>query len=137
MKKTRIITTFICLLPVAAGILLYPSLPDVITTHWDIHGNPNGWEPKFVGVIVFPCLLVVLNLLMPLLLRVDPRYINAGPKTKKLLQWIIPPASLFCGGSTLVSGLGYDCLIGITAPVFLIIILVFVGYIIYLNRRGE
>ncbi|MDO4189729.1 MAG: DUF1648 domain-containing protein, partial [Lachnospiraceae bacterium] len=69
MKKITIITTIVCLLPVIAGIVLYNRLPDVIVTHWDLQGNPNGWESKFVGVIVFPLILALINLVMPITLR--------------------------------------------------------------------
>ena len=50
-KKTLILTSAICLIPIAAGIILYPELPERIVTHWDINGNPDGWSSRFFGVL--------------------------------------------------------------------------------------
>lgn len=127
IRKTTIITTIVCLLPVIAGIVLYNRLPDTLVTHWDSNGNPNGWESKMVGAIVFPGILVIVNLLFPLLLKVDPKYNNINGKVKALLHWIIPIVSIFCSASTLAVGLGYDSKVEITTPLFVGLIFVIIG----------
>ena len=72
VKRTWIITTIICLIPIIVGIFLYKKLPDQVVTHWDSAGNPNGWSSKFFGVIGLPGLLLLLNMIFPVLLKVDP-----------------------------------------------------------------
>ena len=106
MKRTRILTTIVCLIPVILGIILYPVLPDTIATHWTFGGEANGWEPKLVGAIVFPGILVVLNLIFPALLRTDPKYNNMNETAKRLLCWIFPVVSIICSGATLAAAFG-------------------------------
>lgn len=127
MKRTTILTTIVCLIPVILGIILYPKLPDTIVTHWDIDGNPNGWESKLVGAIVFPGILVLINIVFPLLLKVDPKYNNLNEKIKHILHWIIPVVSIFASGSTLAVAMGKDVKIAIIAPMFVGLILVVIG----------
>lgn len=62
-KIELLLTTVVCLIPVIAGIILYPRLPDQIATHWDSQGNVNGMSSKLVGAIIFPAILVVVNLI--------------------------------------------------------------------------
>lgn len=38
----------------AAGVVLWPSIPDVIPMHADFTGNVNDWAPKSVGSVFFP-----------------------------------------------------------------------------------
>jgi uncharacterized membrane protein len=33
---------------------LYPSLPERIPTHFDLHGVPNGWMPRAWGAFILP-----------------------------------------------------------------------------------
>ncbi|WP_026555807.1 DUF1648 domain-containing protein [Arthrobacter sp. 35W] len=47
------------------GILRYPSLPELIATHWDAHGEANGFSAKsvgaaFTGVFAFAGFLLVM-----------------------------------------------------------------------------
>lgn len=127
VKRTWIITTIVCLIPIIAGIILYDKLPDQVVTHWDSAGNPNGWSSKLFGVIILPGILMVINILFPFLLRVDPRYSNLSEKVKCLLHWIIPVAELFACTVTLASALGVDLKVQIYAPMFCGVLFIIVG----------
>ncbi|MDD5055315.1 MAG: SdpI family protein [Candidatus Peribacteraceae bacterium] len=59
-----------------AGALLYPRLPDLITTHWGISGQPDGWMPKAYGTWLLPGLALLLMILFPILSRLDPKHEN-------------------------------------------------------------
>lgn len=126
-KTELVLTTIVCLIPVIAGIILYPKLPDQIATHWDIHGNVNGMSNKFVGAIVFPGILVVANLIFPILLRLDPKYENMSGKLKTLSHWIIPVVEIFCAGSTLAAGIGMETHVEVTTPMLMGAMLVLIG----------
>ncbi|MCR4443379.1 MAG: SdpI family protein [Peptococcaceae bacterium] len=60
----------------AAGICVYPRLPDMIPGHWNIKGQVDGWVSKSFGVLFFPLLNLGLYPLMLLLPRIDPRREN-------------------------------------------------------------
>lgn len=126
-KKTLILTTLVCLIPIIAGVFLYSRLPERIVTHWDAAGNPNGWSSRFVGVFVFPGILLILNLLFPFLLKTDPKYHNISEKTKNLIQWILPMTELFASGITLASAMGAEMRVEIYAPMFMGLIFIITG----------
>ena len=127
LKRTWILTTIVCLIPIIAGIMLYNQLPDQVVTHWDSAGNPNGWSSKLFGVIILPGILLIINILFPFLLRVDPRYSNLSEKVKCLLHWIIPVAELFGCTVTLASALGVDMKTQVYAPIFCGVLFVIIG----------
>lgn len=45
MKKNKLfwILTVVCVLNFAAHLYFYPSLPDIVPTHWGASGQVNGW----------------------------------------------------------------------------------------------
>ena len=51
MKKNKLfwILTVGCVLNFAAHLYFYPSLPDIVPTHWGASGQVNGWgrNPRF------------------------------------------------------------------------------------------
>lgn len=122
-----ILTTIVCLIPVIAGIILYSRLPDRIATHWDAQGNVNGMSSKFTGAIIFPGILVLLNVIFPLLLRIDPKYENMNSKLKTISHWIIPVVAMFCSGATLAAGLGMKTHVEVIAPMLVGVLFVLVG----------
>ena len=126
-KIELLLTTIVCLIPVIAGIILYPKLPNQIATHWDSQGNVNGMSSKFVGAIVFPGILVGVNLIFPILLRVDPKYENMNGKLKTLTHWIIPVVEMVCAGSTLTAGLGMKNHVEVVGPMLVGVLLVLIG----------
>lgn len=127
MKRTTILTTIVCLIPVILGIFLYRRLPESIVTHWDADGNPNGWSTRLTGAIIFPGILALVNIVFPLLLKTDPKYNNMNEKTKHVLHWIIPTISIFCSGTTLAAALGMDVKTALLAPMFVGLIFVVIG----------
>lgn len=126
-KRTLLLTSAVCLLPVVAGLILYKDLPDPMITHWDYNGEPNGYMPKFAAVIILPAVLLVINLFTPALLKMDPKYNNMNDKIIKLILWTIPAVSVFCASTTLAVGLGFDSKLAVTAPLFTGLIFVIIG----------
>lgn len=126
-KRTLILTTFVCLIPLIAGAVMYPQLPDRIITHWDAAGNPNGWSSKAVGVFVLPGSLLLLNLLFPFLLKIDPKYENISEKIRCLIQWTIPVIDIFAAGITLTAAAGVDMKVSLLAPLFMGVLFIALG----------
>ena len=62
-KTTIILTTILCLAPILLGLYLYDQLPDMVPTHFDFHGEPDGWSSKPVAVFGMPLFMASLNLL--------------------------------------------------------------------------
>ena len=135
-KRTIIITTIVCLIPVIMGIILYDKLPAQIATHWDSQGNVNGVSSKFVGAIGFPAILAALNLLVPFFMRTDPKYENMNPVLRGLSLWIIPVVSIFASSTTLAAALGYNVRVEVFAPMLCGLLFVVVGNYLPKTRQS-
>jgi uncharacterized membrane protein len=64
----------VIVLATLAGVIVgYPKLPDVIPTHWDIHGHANGWGPKWSLFLFGPGLMTLMVLLFAALPWLSPK----------------------------------------------------------------
>lgn len=127
MKMTTVLTTLVCLIPLAAGAVLYSSLPDTMAIHWGFDGAANGWASKLVAVFVLPGALLILNLLFPALLNMDPKNKNMDEKIKTLVHWIIPVVSMLCGGVTLAEACGVESKMALIGPMIMGVLFIAIG----------
>lgn len=56
--------------------LAWPQLPDRLPIHWNIHGEIDGWGSKFMGLLLFPCIMVGLYALLVVVPFIDPGRAN-------------------------------------------------------------
>ena len=126
-KKTLVITSLICLLPIIVGALVYKRLPEMIATHFDLNGNPDGWSSRAFAVFGLPAILLAVNLLLPFMLRADPKHENMSGALVNITIWTIPVLSLVCSGLTLGRALGYDVRIERVLPVFMGVLFILIG----------
>jgi uncharacterized membrane protein len=62
MNDTRIPVSLFLLMVLFALLQcahVYPQLPDVMASHFDAHGTPNGWQPKLAFFILFAVVILV------------------------------------------------------------------------------
>ncbi|MGQ9533210.1 MAG: SdpI family protein [Desulfotomaculales bacterium] len=57
----------------AAGVVLYPHLPDLVPAHWNIRGEVDNYFSRFWGAFALPLLAAGMYLAMLFLPYVDPR----------------------------------------------------------------
>jgi len=126
-KKTLIITSLICLLPIIVGALVYRRLPETIATHFDLNGVPDGWSSRAFAVFGLPGILMAVNLLLPFALQADPKHKNMSGALVNITIWIIPVLSLLCSWLTLGYALGYDTRIDKILPVFVGLLFILIG----------
>ena len=55
------------------GAILYPQLPDMVPSHWNINGEVDGYTSKTAHVIGFPTLILGMYLLMTFAPFLDPK----------------------------------------------------------------
>src|ERR1041384_304881 len=55
---------------------LYAKLPADIPTHWDRHGEINGYTSRIWGVWLMPVVLLAMAIILPRLPEIDPRREN-------------------------------------------------------------
>ena len=126
-KKMLILTTLVCLLPIVAGVILYPQLPERIATHWGFDNEPNGWSSKAFAVFGLPGLMVALNLILPLALKADPKNQNMSPVLFNICLWIMPVVSVLCSAMTLGYALGCEVNIARVIPIFIGVVFLAIG----------
>ena len=126
-KKTLILTTLVCLVPIVAGALLYDRLPETVATHWNMNGEPDGWSSRAFAVFGLPGILLAVNLILPFALKADPKHGNMSEALVKITVWTIPLISLLCCGLTLARGLGYELHVEFWVPIFMGVLFIFIG----------
>ncbi len=117
MKKHKelIITTIICLLPMAIGAYFYQELPQKMAIHWGSEGA-NGWAPKAFACFGIPAIMAALNVLVHVLLENDPKKKNYGSAIKRFSKWLIPVVGLVCMVMMISAGLGHQVAIDTAVP---------------------
>lgn len=70
MKKY--IPIFFIILSFLIAFYVWPQMPNLLATHWDINGQVNGYMSKFWGLFFMPFLSVILYFLFLFLPKMDP-----------------------------------------------------------------
>ena len=134
-RKLRVLTSIVCLIPIVIGFMFYNQMPEQVAIHWGFDGNPDGFASRAVAIVVLPAVLFVVNLLLPFLLKMDPKYENISEKTINLTMWIIPVISLMASGLTIFSALGKQVNVNVFAPLVMGIMFTVIGN--YLPKMSQ
>jgi uncharacterized membrane protein len=71
MKK-EIFPIALILFVIIFSILIYPSLPEQVPSHWNAQGQIDGYSSRGFAVLFFPGLTLAMYLLMIILPKFDP-----------------------------------------------------------------
>ena len=126
-RKTIILTTMITALPILAGLLLWSRLPETIATHFDAHGEPNGWSSKAFAVLGLPAFIVGCHLLCAFGTMADPKRKNIQDKMFKLVLWICPVISILTCGGVYLYALGVNVDVSRLAEYMVAAVFIIVG----------
>jgi uncharacterized membrane protein len=74
----------------AAAAWIYPTLPERMPIHWDMHGNVNGWGSRLGATFGMLGMFLGIYALMVLLPIVDPRRANYAKflPTYRIIRWL-------------------------------------------------
>jgi uncharacterized membrane protein len=72
-NRALLLSLLLVLTSVAVSIWAYPQVPAQVPSHFDISGHVDGYLPKLVGIGLWPVLLLVLSLLIPILPAISPK----------------------------------------------------------------
>jgi len=78
-KRYFLLCGLIMLAVLVAGLVLYPHLPGRVPTHWDLHGNVNGYSPRFPAVVLMPGIMAGMLLMFAVLPALSPRHFEIEP----------------------------------------------------------
>jgi len=126
-KVKFLISSLIILLPALVGLLLWNRLPDTLTTHWGIDGNPDGFGSKLLAVFLLPLIFLATHILCLLVTGADPKNKKQTPKTMGMIFWITPAVSLFSSGIIYGTAFGMSFSLTRLMPALLGLMFVVVG----------
>ncbi len=70
--KSKIIILALIVFAFVIGIYLYPQMPAMFASHWNAHGQVDGYMSKFWGLFLMPLTSIGLFLLFIFIPRLDP-----------------------------------------------------------------
>ena len=125
--RTLIISSLVLLIPVVVGLLLWNKLPDPMPSHWNIHGEVDGWSSKAFTVFGLPALMLAMQWVCLFACTADPKYQNYNPKMLKLALWICPAIGLILCGMVYPQAMGYSVPIEVIMPLLIGVLFIIVG----------
>ena len=96
-------------------------------SHWNIHGEVDGWCSKPFAVFGLPALMLALQWVCLFACTADPKYQNYNPKMLKLVLWICPAIGLILCCMVYPQAMGYSVPIEIIMPLLVGILFIIVG----------
>lgn len=129
MKKSKgllIITTLVCLLPIAVSVAVYQELPNQIAIHFDNSGNPDSYLPKAVAAFGVPVLLAAVHVFSVMMKRNDPRR-EGHPAVVGLTAWLVPMLSVVMVPAMLFLSMGARIPLHIILPAVIGVLIAVAG----------
>lgn len=87
--RTNYLVILIIFATFLASYLVYPELPDKMTNHWGLRGEPNGEMSKLWGAYLMPFVFLFLYLMFAVLPAIDPCRSNIQKFGKKFDDFIV------------------------------------------------
>lgn len=109
--------------------IVYPKLPELVPTHWNMAGQPDQWGSRVIGAFILPVILLVMWALFRILPAIDPRGANYA-KFGGAFEAIIVSVMLFMLGLHIVvlrASLGHPVDMARVMPFGIGILLVVIG----------
>lgn len=88
-KRSLILTSLLCFIPLIINICFYNKLPDEVIIHWGINNEPNGYMDKVLYVFLMPMLLLFIHIFVCMLVSKDKEKV-ANKKMHGLVRLIFP-----------------------------------------------
>ena len=74
--RSRWLGFWIAGLALLVSALAYPHLPARVPSHWNVHGEVDGYSSRLVGALLLPAMIVGFAVLAQILPRIDPKRRN-------------------------------------------------------------
>ncbi len=100
--KTLVVLILVLLLTWILAFIYEPKLPEQVPTHWNIHGEVDGYTAKPWGVFILPLISTITSLLLMVLPLVAPKGFQLG-SAKKIYEIMVLVVALFMMGVMLLS----------------------------------
>lgn len=127
--RTLVISVLFVLIMLGVAVWIYPRLPAMTPTHWAMHGQVNGWMPRFWAAAVPVLIELGLAVMLSLLPRISPRKFAIKPfaRTYGILMLAIQAIFLVIGIAVLLAGAGHHVPIPMIAILAVGVLFVLLG----------
>ncbi len=135
-SKTELITICLLLVMFAVSAYFYPWMPEQMATHWNGHGQVDGYMPKLPGMIMIPAILTVFIIVVIVVPRVASVWANIEG-FRKLFGSLLVLMSIFM---SLVQYLTIMWNLGIKINPVIVILpmtIVIIGWIFFMLYRAN
>ena len=93
-KKLLALTSFVILLPMIWGLIIWSQLPNQISIHFNLAGQANNFQSKPLAVFGLPFFLLLVHLFVIFMIGRDSKNRTMNEKMVKVIYWLIPIVSL-------------------------------------------
>ena len=97
-NSTLIVTSLLCLIPFVISAIFYNDLPDMVATHFNNNGEPDGYSSKLVAAFGIPLFLLIVNIVSVLLVEKQEMNGRGGKTIKNIGIWTLPVVSIITEG---------------------------------------
>ncbi|NLC07818.1 MAG: SdpI family protein [Syntrophomonadaceae bacterium] len=112
-----------------AGIIIYPSLPDQVPSHWNFKGEVDAHSSREFGAFMLPLINIGMYLMMLFLPLIDPKRDNyarfAG--AYRFLRCALAIFMTAIYAITILSALGYQINTGLVVKAFVALLFMLIG----------
>lgn len=128
-KKNDVASFFsliVCIIPFIISIIFYKSLPEVVATHWDLNGNPNGYFPRFIAAFAVPTLILIGHIFVQFILK-NKKEEKYAPAMEIISIWLAPLLSLVVQSVIILNAIGTNIRWEMSVYIIVGLIFVFIG----------
>jgi len=116
----------------AITIVVYPTAPDRIASHWNAAGEVDGYLSKFWGLFLIPFIMTGFVALLAVLPRIDP-YKESYDKFRNYYEGFILLFVLFMLAiqvQIILWSIGYQISPNLTFPILIGILFIYLGFLL-------
>ncbi len=111
--------------PIGFGLIMWDKLPEVMSTHWGISGEADGFSSRTFAVFGLPIILLAINILCFIFTSFDNRNKHQNKKAFNIIFYIIPIISIFT--NAMVYSAAFDKAWNFTAIIPILLGLLFIA----------
>ncbi len=113
LLKNKLIWILLGLFAIAS-IVVYPSLPEQVPSHWNIDGEVDAYSSREFGAFFPPAMAIGMFLLLAVVPHIDPKGANFKKygKVYDVFVWMMVVFFMILGIITWLAALGYAVSVG-------------------------
>lgn len=107
-KKSLIITSVVCILPLIAGVIMLGKLPEMLPVQWANDGTVSNYAPRWFAVFGMPIFFLLMNAFFHYKAEKSDLADQYPPAMKLFLKWSMPVIGAVCTTMTYSGVIGIN-----------------------------